>query len=371
MRIGIDASRAVRPQRTGTENYSLELTRRLLARAEKMGRGHQFVLYTDRDIPPGTFCHSCHIRSMPFPRLWTHGRLSWEMVRHAPDVLFVPAHVIPLVHPKRTVVTIHDLGHLYFPEAYPRRMWHYLNWATRRNARIATHILADSQATRQDIVRRLGVEPERVTVVYPGVGAAYRPVAGGAGARAVQQQHRLPARYILYVGTVQPRKNVLRLLEAYAMAKQQGLQEQLVLVGRWGWLPDAIRRRAQELGDAVTLTGYVADEHLPALYSGATAFVLPSLFEGFGMPALEAMACGAPVISANTSSLPEVVGDAGLLFDPLDVEGLARAMSQVCGDEELRESMRMRGLAQARKFTWAAAAEKTLEVLEMVGNDRG
>ncbi len=370
MNIGIDASRALRPQRTGTENYSLELIRHLLARAQDNGERHEFVLYTDRIPSPELFetLPGYRVQAMPFPRLWTHVRLSWEMATHPPDVLFVPAHVIPLLHPKKTVVTIHDLGHLYFPDAYPRRMRRYITWATRRNARVASHILADSEATKQDIIAKLGVSPERITVVYPGVSAVFQPVTDPAALREVQQRYCLPPSYILHVGTLQPRKNVLRLLEAFALAKERShLKETLVLAGRRGWLPDAIERRLTEMKDTVAMVGYVGDEDLPALYSGATAFMLPSLFEGFGMPALEAMACGTPVIVANTSSLPEVTGAAGILVDPLDVEAIARAMQQVCSEQELRQSLRFRGVAQAKKFTWDAAAEKTLRVLEMVG----
>lgn len=370
MNIGIDASRALRPQRTGTENYSLELIRHLLALAEESEERQEFVLYTDR-IPPSELFETrpgLRVQPMPFPRLWTHLRLSWEMVTHPPDVLFVPAHVIPLLHPKKTVVTIHDLGHLYFPDAYPRRMRHYITWATRRNARVASHILADSEATKQDIIAKLGVSPERLTVVYPGVSSVFQPVTDADALREVQRRYCLPPSYILHVGTLQPRKNVLRLLEAFALAKERShLQETLVLAGRRGWMPDAIERRLAEMKDTVAMVGYVGDEDLPALYSGATAFVLPSLFEGFGMPAVEAMACGAPVIAADTSSLPEVVGEAGVLVDPLDVEAITRAIQQVCAEQELRESLRVRGLAQAKKFTWDAAAKKTLCVLEMVG----
>ncbi|MBI2887788.1 MAG: glycosyltransferase family 4 protein [Chloroflexi bacterium] len=370
MRIGIDASRAVSPERTGTENYSLQLIRHLLAAAEQEAPASEFVLYCNRAPARGLFSSDNHhtLRVMPFPRLWTHLRLSWEMLLHAPDVLFVPAHVIPVVHPRASVATIHDLGHLYFPEAYPKETLKYLTWATEQNVRAAAHLLADSQATRADLIRHYSVPPERVTVVYPGVSPLFTQEQDPAELGAVRLHYNLQEPYVLYVGTLHPRKNVTRLIEAFARAKREGrLQERLVLAGRMGWLPEEILRSLQQVGEAVTLLGYVPDDHLPALYGGATAFVLPSLFEGFGMPVLEAMACGTPVIAADSSSLPEVVGDAGVLVDPQQTDELAEALAWVCGRQELREQLRQKGLARVRVFTWEAAALKTLAVLDRVG----
>ena len=305
---------------------------------------------------------------MPFPRLWTHLRLSWEMAFHAPDVLFVPAHVIPLVHPRASVVTIHDLGHLYFPEAYPKKALRYLTWSTGHNVRAAAHLLADSEATKRDLCSHFSISPEGVTVVYPGVGPEYRPNQDPAMIEAVKQRYQITYPYVLYVGTLQPRKNIERLLEAFALARRRrGLQERLVLVGRTGWLSESLQNRIRDMADAVVLVGYVPENDLPLLYAGATVFVLPSLFEGFGMPLLEGMASGTPVIAANTSSLPEVVGDAGLLFDPLNTEELAEALARACEDRELREQLQAGGLARAGLFTWEEAARKTLGVLKKVG----
>lgn len=370
MRIGIDASRAVSPQRTGTENYSLQLIRHLLNIARTDEGGQEFALYCNRAPAPGLFPPGDHhrVQVMPFPRLWTHLRLSWEMAFHAPDVLFVPAHVLPLLHPRASVVTIHDLGHLYFPEAYPKETLRYLSWSTAHNVRSAAHLLADSEATKKDLCSHFSIGPQGVTVVYPGVGAEYRPNQDPAMIEAVKKRYQLSCPYILHVGTLQPRKNIQRLLEAFALAKRrQGLQERLVLVGRKGWLSEGLESRIRDMADSVVLAGYIPESDLPLLYAGATVFVLPSLFEGFGMPLLEAMASGTPVIAANASSLPEVVGDAGLLFDPLSTEELAEALARVCEHRELREQLRARGLAQARQFTWEEAARKTLEVLKKVG----
>jgi glycosyltransferase involved in cell wall biosynthesis len=297
---------------------------------------------------------------MPFPRLWTHLRLSWEIVRRSPDLLFVPAHVLPLVRPRRTVVTIHDLGYLFFPHAHTLRRRLELHLSTAWNARKATRVIAVSQATKDDLVRRYRVPKERVQVVHHGVTSRFRPTDDPA----VPARYGLPPSYLLYLGTLQPRKNIERLLQAYARLPAGA--PPLVLAGAKGWYFERIARTIDELGlgQRLVLPGYVADEDVPAILSAATALVYPSLYEGFGLPALEAMACGTPVIAARTSSLPEVVGEAGLLVDPLDVGALGAAMERLLSDAVLGEQLRSRGLERARAFTWERCARETMAVLE-------
>jgi len=205
-------------------------------------------------------------------------------------------------------------------------------------------------------------------VIYPGVGEAFCPPASGARLAAIRAKYHLQPDYILYVGTLQPRKNVARLLDAFFRLRDAGqTSAQLVLVGQKGWLHQEITRKLSRPNSGVVLTGYVPDEELPTLYAGAMVFVLPSLFEGFGFPALEAMACGTPVIAANTSSLPEVVGDAALLVDPLNTEEMAQALLNALTDARLREQLREKGLRQAQRFRWADSARRVLTVLEEVG----
>ncbi|MBI4499169.1 MAG: glycosyltransferase family 4 protein [Chloroflexi bacterium] len=373
MRIAIDASRAATSQRTGTENYSLHLLRQILLLDQEQGAasGREFWLYFNR--PPADGLLPRHERArwrvIPFPRLWTHLRLVLALAVDRPEVLFVPAHVLPLVHPRRSVVTIHDLGHRVFPEAYPPATLRYLSWATDHNIRRAAHLIADSAATRADILRMYPVDSGRVSVVYPGVDPIYRPVEDGAAREAVLRRYGIADEYLLYVGTLQPRKNVERLVAAYGRLRQAGhVQARLVLAGRTGWLPEGILRAVRAADAPITMTGYVPPEDMPALYSGALALVLPSLFEGFGLPALEAMACGTPTVVAQTSSLPEVVGDAGVLVDPLDLDDLARGICRVAASPALRRELRERGLERARTFTWRAAAEQVLDVLDRVGS---
>lgn len=382
MLIGIDASRALRARRTGTENYSLQLIRGLV----RLGDDHRFRLYCDHVPPAGLFDHPAvgaapaaqvEVRTIPWPRLWTHLRLSAEVLRHPPDVLFVPSHVLPLLHPRRSVVTVHDLGYRYFPEAHRRFDRWYLDVSTRFNARTAAHVLADSQATKDDLVRIYGIDPGRITVVHLGRDEALAPVTDPQRLADVQRRLGLTvgdsARpYILYVGTLQPRKNLARLIGAFARVLPEldrhwpGLR--LVLAGRQGWLAAGIVQRVAELGlhERVLFPGFVADADLPALLSGAAVFAFPSLHEGFGFPVLEAQACGVPVLTSTTSSLPEVAGDAALLVDPLDEAAIAAGLRRLLSDDDLRRRLIAAGFANIQRFSWARCAQETLRVLAAV-----
>lgn len=378
MLIGIDASRAVIAQRTGTEVYSLHLIRSLI----KLDAAHRFRLYFNARPPERLFPvrPGDEQRVIPFPRLWTHLRLSAEVLVHPPDVLFVPAHVLPLIHPRRSVVTIHDLGHRYHPETHTVSQLRYLEWSTRFHVRTAAHLLTDSQATRDDLARLYGADPARMTVAYLGVDPALARVDDPATVAAVKARCGISGPYLLYVGTLQPRKNLVRLIEAFVrlIARDESgvtADLQLVLVGKRGWMDEPIQSRARELGieGRVVLPGYVPQADLPALYSGAAVFCMPSLYEGFCMPVLEAMACGVPVACSRTSSLPEVVQDAAIMFEPEDVEGMAAAMGALLADEPLRIHLVTRGTERVKNFSWRRCAWQVLDVLEQVavGSPRG
>ncbi len=360
MNIGIDASRAARALRTGTETYSLHLIRALL----DLGAEHTFTLYFNQPPGPNLFPArpNVRLRIIPFPRLWTHIRLAAEVRARPPDVLFVPAHVLPLA-PGRAVATVHDLGYRYFPQAHPWASRLYLEWGTRHNARASRVVIADSSATRDDLVRFYRVPADKIRVAHPGLRPDIRPVHDRAVLEATLRRYGIEPPYVLYVGTLQPRKNLTRLIEAFAHVAPP---YRLVLAGRKGWLYDAILRRAHELGigERVLFPGYVPDEDLPALMSGAALFAFPSLYEGFGLPILEAMACGVPVVCSNTSSLPEVAGEAALLVPPTDTEALAAAMNRVLADGNLRAELIRRGTERAGLFTWRRCAEQVLKALE-------
>lgn len=360
MVIGIDASRTVSPQPTGTETYSLRLIQALL----RLPSPHRFRLYFRTPPSPDLF-PGADVGVIPFPRLWTHIRLSWEMAHRPPDVLFVPAHVLPLIHPCRSVVTVHDLGYRYFPHAHPLPQQIYLDLSTRWNGRVAAHILADSEATRNDLTRFYGVPQEKVTVAYPGYDETLSPVRDPAVIEAIRTHYGIPGDYFLYLGTLQPRKNLSRLIQSFA---RLSTRSSLVLAGKPGWFSDEFPILARRLGleGRVIFTGYVPPEHRAPLLSGALAFVFPSLYEGFGLPVLEAQACGCPVICSRTSSLPEVAGDSALQVPPDDPHPLADAMARLEGDPELRRNLIERGFANIRRFSWEQCARTVLRVIEQI-----
>ncbi|MBX0327974.1 glycosyltransferase family 4 protein, partial [Oscillochloris sp. ZM17-4] len=274
--IGIDASRIAVARRTGTERYTYEL----VAALARVDRRSAYTLYTN-GLPPALppLGPNVALRSIPLPRLWTHARLGPELARRPPDVLFVPAHVVPAIHPPASVVTIHDLGYLAFPQAHTARRRLELGLTTRWSLRAARLTIAISQATRDDLVRRYGADPARVRVVHHGLGQSFRPVESPLEIADARERHGVAPRYLLYVGTVQPRKNLERLIDAFALVagRPELAGVQLVIAGGRGWLSEGIERRAAGHGLAgrVHLSGYLPDEDLPALLSGALAFVFP------------------------------------------------------------------------------------------------
>jgi len=289
------------------------------------------------------------------------------------DLFHATEHLLPRLKDARTVLTVHDLIFLLFPEYHlPLNKW-FLNRFMPLFVRRAHAIIAVSQCTKDDLIRHYTVPSEKITVVYEGVDARFQPVTDLDTLTRVRARYSLPERYVLYVGTIEPRKNLNTLLEAFAGLKERPAtcdlrpatcDLRLVIVGKTGWLYEGFFRRLRELGleDQVIFPGFVPDEDLPAIYSAAELFVFPSLYEGFGLPPLEAMACGTPVVVSNTSSLPEVVGEAGLMVDPRDVRALAEAMERVLTDEHLRAELTANGLERARQFTWERAAQETMEV---------
>ncbi|MCU0493532.1 MAG: glycosyltransferase family 4 protein, partial [Chloroflexaceae bacterium] len=284
------------------------------------------------------------------------------------------------LHPRRNVVTIHDLGYLAFPQAHTARRRMELHLTTRWSAHAASQVIAISQATKDDLVHHYSVNPDKVSVVHHGLSPQFHPVEDPAVRAAVQRRYGISSPYLLYVGTVQPRKNLARLLAAFGQLLaigdlrseigDQGTNLTLVIAGKKGWLTEEIEGQAARagLGQRVHFTGYVADDDLPALLSGALAFVFPSLYEGFGMPVLEAMACGTPVLTSTTTSLPEVAADAALLVDPTDTDAIARGLARLVAEPALRSELRQRGLARAAQFTWARCAAETLAVLRDVAS---
>ena len=278
---------------------------------------------------------------------------------HATEHLLLPLRGIP------TVLTVHDLIFRHLPAHHkPLNRW-YLNAGLPLYCHRADHIIAISECTQRDLIAAYDLPPEKVTVIYEAADPAFRPAAPEHIAR-VCARYDLPDRYLLFVGTIEPRKNLTRLLAAFEVVHAEGLTDDLVIVGKRGWLYDDFfaRLEASPVRDAVLFPGYVPDEDLPAIYAGAQTLILPSLYEGFGLPVLEAMACGTPVACSGTSSLPEISGDAALHFDPNDVESITDTLRCLLSDTDLRADLQRRGFEQAARFSWERVANETKAVYE-------
>lgn len=367
--IGIDASRAVSNRRTGTENYSLHLIRALC----DLDRDQVIRLYyragsDGSRLPPAS--PDVDHREVRGGRLWTHIHLARALRRSPVDLLFVPAHVIPIVHPP-SVVTIHDLGYLDRADDHPARQRLMLDATTRWNLRAARRVIVPSAFTASDIAARFPRVESKIDVVPHGVSADFGPRSAESIGDTLNRLG-VKAPYVLSVGTIQPRKDYPTLAEAVAIHNRYSadIPLHLVVVGRPGWLVERVLDHVEPFREAARLSilTTVEDADLPALYSGAFAYVQSSRFEGFGMPILEAMACGAPVICADSSSLPEVAGAAGMLFETGNAQDLADRLSLLRRRPDTRVTLARRGIDRAKRFNWSRAADATLDVLERAMN---
>jgi glycosyltransferase involved in cell wall biosynthesis len=304
-------------------------------------------------------------------------RIAWEQLaapfalrRDRVDLLHAMAFVSPLISPCPTVVTVLDLGFLYYPEAIKRGKRLYLQWMTRLAVRRARRVIAISENTRRDIIERYCVAAERVETVYCGVDRRFQPLPARDVA-AFRQHKGLPERYILFLGTIEPRKNVTSLLSAYAQLVERAPSETsdlaLVIAGAKGWFYRDVFAQVEALGLAqrVHFPGYVPEAEKPMWYNAATCFCYPSLYEGFGLPPLEAMACAVPVITSNTSSLPEVAGNAAQIVPPLDVDALSTALHELVSSPSRRAEWAQRGRRQAQRFSWEQAARQTVQIYHL------
>ncbi len=354
-------------RRAGVSNY----TEALLTHLGRIDHQNTYTIYTTRGLGSQALGLPANFRVRPsaLPTINPRVRVPWEqliapliLASSGADVYHGVLNVMPVLSPIPSVVTIHDLSPFFFPQASRRVNRLYAGWAVRVAARPAAHLLAVFEFTRSEIIRWLDVPPERVIVTHNAADARFAP-PDPAELDAFRRRHSLPDQFVLFIGTLEPRKNLPRLIEAYARIAQ-ATRAPLIIGGGRGWLYDAILARAAELnlGDRLHFAGYIPQEEQHLWYAAATIFAFPSLYEGFGMPPLEAMACGTPVITSNTSSLPEVVGDAGMMVDPTDTEALAAALLHLLGDADLRTELRRRGLQRARQFAWEATARRTLEV---------
>ena len=377
LRVAIDAS-AMPRQLAGAGVYTYQLVRALAATPGD----HELFVFARPGLFDELAAQQARLRVIhvdPSSRasrfLWEQARLPTLLRRLRIDVLHSPHHHTPFllrrpssVRTPRRVVTFHDVTFLLLPQRYPLGRRLYMTAVTNAAAEVADAVITPSETVRRDVIDKLGVASDRIVAIPEAAAPQYAPVEDEDVLGRMRSKYQLPSRYILSVGSLEPGKNRARLILAYARLRSEGLDCPLVVVGQpaWHYQGDRYVARALQLDEHVRYLGYVPDEDLPALYSGATLLAFPSLYEGFGLPVLEAMACGTPVVTANVSALPEVAGDAALQVDPRNIDALAEAMGRLLSDDTLHADLRARGLERAKQFSWERTARETLSVYQAV-----
>lgn len=380
MIIGIDGNEANVSNRVGVGRYAYELLLQLKNQISKIKEQRvKCIVYLKdiprTDLPEGTV--EWNYKIVGPKRFWTQIGLPLQLLTASkkPEIFFTPSHYAPRFSSCPTVISIMDLSYIYYPEMFNKHdLYQLVHW-TKYSVKNAKKILTISESTKKDIIKHYGKDAEDIIVTYPGYDRDKFKISNDKlQINKVKSKYNINDNYILYVGTLQPRKNIVRLIEAFAaivkdekiMSKNAELQ--LVIGGKKGWLYDQIFESSKKLGvnERIVFTDFIDDDDLPALYNGALMYVLPSLYEGFGIPVVEAMACGCPVVVSHVSSLPEIVGDAGLLVDPTDTEDIAYAIKRLLLEDKLKKDLVEKGFKQIQKFSWDICGEKTLEVLTHV-----
>ena len=371
--IGIDASRAFVEERTGTENYSYRILEAMLRLDE--ARGYRWVIFVKSKVKSQksklqlkTQNLDLEIVGINWPRLWTQWGLALETWKWKLDVLWIPAHTLPvLARPGiKKVVTIHGLEYEWLPEYQNNLQRWYLPLSTKYAARVADRIIAVSKFTKQQLVERLQTDANKIKVVYEGVDEEFfGRKRKKSEIEKVKRKYRVGEKYLLFVGSLQPRKNLPFLVEVFAKLKQKYPDLQLVLAGGKGWMYEEIFEAPKRFGveEEVVFPGRVSDEELACLLQGAEVYVQPSITEGFGLPVLEAMAAGCPVVSSNGGALPEVVGEASSLLPLASSLIWVRGISRILDDNQLKRRVVEGGRKRVKEFSWEEAARKTLRVL--------
>ncbi|HRH32556.1 MAG TPA: glycosyltransferase family 1 protein [bacterium] len=422
MLIGIDASRANRNHKSGTEWYSYYLIRALA----DLDKHNHYILYTDTPIKDGLAdltangekvpsmpsvkldgfqkIRSPHhnfqakVLAWPFRFFWTQARLSLEMLWHRPDVLFIPAHALPIVHPKKSVVTIHDIGFRCDENLYEKirigaqsrrnhrfvnyvvrilslgrygaNSFDYLEWSTRYTLKKAKQVIAISDFTKNELISTYGTSEKKIKVIYNGYPKQlYKPLPHDHTSAHVLARCGITKPYLFYVGRLEKKKNIAILIEAFASLKHRRGKDfihKLCLVGDASFGFDEIKYTIQEynLEKDIIVTGWVAEKDLPYIFAQADAFVFPSNYEGFGIPLLQAMATRTPIAASNTASIPEVAASAAVFFDPKNSEAMADALEKVLFDQSIREQLIQAGQIRIKDFSWEKTARETLELIE-------
>ncbi|MFP4514643.1 MAG: glycosyltransferase family 4 protein [Parcubacteria group bacterium] len=426
MVIGIDASRANRRHKTGTEWYSYYLIKSLA----EIDPENQYILYTDKPLIGGLvdFTHSRESSELldeepkfdkygyqiiksphnnfkgkvlrwPFSYLWTLGRFSLQMLFKSPDVLFVPAHTIPLIHPKRTITTIHDIAFKREGSIYTKKMaWQetgffkrivnvivkiisfnkyslnnldYLDWSTKFALQNAKKIITVSHFTKKEIIDVYKTKAEKLSVVHNGYNnKLYRPIENKEEIEDVCKKYGLEEKYFLYVGRLEKKKNTPNLIEALAILKENNpeVKHKLVLIGNASHGYDEVKYYIEEfdLDLEVIMLGWVAEKDMPYIYNGASAFIFPTRHEGFGIPVIQALACGVPTAISDIEVMKEVAGESALFFNPNEKNAISHAMYTLITDSKLAEDLRIKGLKRAKSFSWEKTARETLKLIKEI-----
>lgn len=360
MKIGLVGYEANIKNRVGSNQYAFELLKAIY----QFDKKNQYIVYLPNqplpDLPKER--KNWHYRVIGPGRLWNIFGLPRALFQDRPEVVFNPGHYCPLCSPVPLVVSIMDLGYLRFPEQFTKPIYFKLKFWTGLSIKRAKHILTISKSTKNDIIKYYRVDSKKITLTYPGYDEnRFNFKIKEEEINQVREKYKLKSDYLLFLSTLKPNKNIEGLLEAFKLLNKKELS--LVIAGRKGWLFNSIFAKVNELnlGERVIFTDFVPEDEIPALMKGAEAFVLPSFWEGFGIPVIEAMACGTPVVVANAGSLPEIVGQAGVVVDPYQPKGIAEGIEKAI---EKRENYLEKGLKQTKKFSWQKCAQKTIKVLE-------
>lgn len=364
MKIGLDGNEANVKNRVGSGVYAYELLKEFAK-----NKDHDFTVYLKEkplnDLPfeTGNFKY----KIFGPKKLWTQFALPLNLTfGQTPDVFFSLGHYGPRFSRTPYAITIFDLSYLHFPQLFKKDdLYQLTNWS-KYSIKNSKHIFAISNSTKDDIVKSYQVSPEKVTVTCMGYNQALFKPQHQSKIESARKKFKIKGDYIIFVGTLQPRKNIERLIEAFSLVRSKVDNLSLVIVGKKGWLYDSIFQKVKNLNleSRVVFTDYVPQSDLPPLISGAKLYVLPSLYEGFGIPVVEAQACGVPVVVSNVSSLPEVVGESGILVDPNNTKLIAAGIQKITSSPKPAEDLSRKGLENAKRFSWQKCAQETLQVLE-------
>ena len=363
MRIGIDASRAFVSERTGIEEYSFQVIKHL---CEPL-TNEEVVLYVKRKqrLAPNDLPKKWRVKVILWPRLWTQGGLSLEMFFHPVDVLFVPAHTIPFIHIKKTIVIVHGLEFERCPKAYS--LWEriYMRWSIRLSCRWAQTIIAVSENTKKDLRDLYHVPKEKIAVIYEGIGENIKYQIT-KNKQSQDLEHKISKPYVLFIGRIEERKNIIGIIEAFEILKEKyAVPHQLVLAGKPGFGHDKVNFKIQnsKFKNDIREIGFVSEEEKTQLFKDADIFLFPTLYEGFGLPILEAQSMGVPVVASNNSSIPEVAGEGALLVHPNDSEEIAKAVHRILSDENCKRDIIKKGQENVKRFSWEKCAHAIASLL--------